>query len=64
VSDAPDDLKHELPPLGSRCAAPNCAHVPTYIESLDFDYGWYVVHHELYFCRMHLEQHRGLRRQD
>ena len=61
MSDAPDNLRLEFPPLGSRCAAANCDDVPTHIESLDCDYGVYALHHELYFCRMHLEQHRALR---
>ena len=62
MSDGPDHLAREVPPLGSRCAAPNCDEVPTYIEPLAYDYGDYAVHHERYFCRIHLEQHRARRR--
>ena len=59
MSNAPDNLTHEVPPLGSRCAAANCDEVPTYIELYKCDYGAYALHHKLYFCRIHLEQHRA-----
>jgi len=62
MSTAPINLALEIPPLGSRCAAANCDDAPTYIEPIDCDYGDYALHHELYFCRMHLEHHRVLRR--